>query len=170
MSTDRTTHDFAITRVDYERGHGWMVRLFYPGVRKPAAQRLFSDGTHGHSADRALCAARAWRDVQMTLLGISPNRRDGNGYNRISKANTSGRVGVKLGRVDASDGTIRNVSWVASVMGDGRQKNRCWSIRKYGYVGAWRLATAARGRHDGLPSPEQPPPMPTWVVAWLQKH
>ena len=113
MSKARTTPDFAITRVDYERGHGWMVRLFYPGVRKPAAQRLFSDGTHGHSADRAHRAARAWRDAQMALLGISPNRRDGNGYNRISKANTSGRVGVKLGRVDASGGTIRNVSWVA---------------------------------------------------------
>lgn len=154
MSKARTTPDFAITRVDYERGHGWMVRLFYPGVRKPAAQRLFSDGTHGHSADRAHRAARAWRDAQMALLGISPNRRDGNGYNRISKANTSGRVGVKLGRVDASGGTIRNVSWVASVMEDGRQKSRCWSIRKYGYVGAWRLATVARGRHDGLPSPE----------------
>ena len=36
------------------------------------------------------------------------------------------------------------------------------------HVGAWRLATVARGRHDGLPSPEQPPPMPDWVVAWLQ--
>ena len=170
MSKARTTTDFAITRVDYERGHGWIVRLFYPGVRKPAAQRLFSDSTHGHSADRALCAARAWRDARMALLGISPNRRDGNGYNRISKANTSGRIGVQLGRIKAADGTIRYAAWVASVMEDGRQKRQRWSIRKYGYVGAWRLATAARGRHDGLPSPEQPPPMPDWVVAWLQKH
>ena len=50
-----------------ERGHGWMVRLFYPGVRKRAAQRLFSDSRYDNCANRALLVARAWRDA----LGLS---------------------------------------------------------------------------------------------------
>lgn len=130
MSTRQTPENFAITRMDYARAKGWMVRLFHPGSRTPAAQKLFSDGTHGHRADQALRAARAWRDQQMALLGISPNHRNGNGHNRISKANTSGRIGVNLGCIKDTDGNFRHVSWVASVMKDGRQRKKRWSIRK----------------------------------------
>ena len=76
---------------------------------------------------------------------------------KLSCNNTSGRTGVSLRRAKGS------ILWKASFWVGGKRKYKYWSIKMYGYEGAWRLATARREQYDGLPSPQDPPPMPEWV-------
>ena len=54
--------------------------------------------------------------------------------------------------------------WATSFSFAGRRKEMRWSIAKYGYEEAWHLAVDCREQHDGLPSPEAPPPIPAWVT------
>lgn len=59
-----------ITRMDYERTHGWWVRFQFgasqPGQREVLSKH-FSDGTHGGKR-KALAAAIAWRDETRAKL------------------------------------------------------------------------------------------------------
>ena len=71
------------------------------------------------------------------------------------------RVGVSL---ISNNGQI---CWEAIWSVAGHRKRKYWSIRKHGYAGAWALAVEERARHDGLPTPDAPPPMPEWVKQWL---
>ena len=74
---------------------------------------------------------------------------------------TFGHIGVNLTR------RIRNgkqyIFWKAEWSIAGQNMSKAWALRKYGYAGAWRLAAEERARHDGLPPPKAPPPMPDWV-------
>ncbi|CDQ10549.1 protein of unknown function [Acidithiobacillus ferrivorans] len=154
--------DYAITRCANASATGWWVRLFRPGERKPAASKLFSDSVNG-GYDAARVAARAWRDAQMAVLGILQRIRDGNGHFVACKRNASGKIGVRLCHDYNPDGSICRIYWEAKFMVDGKQRGRGYSVRKYGYEGAWRLATAERKRHDGRPVPSTAPDRPAWL-------
>ena len=78
---------------------------------------------------------------------------------------TFGHIGVNL--VCPLQNGKRYMVWKAEWSIAGQSKNKSWSLHKYGYEGAWRLAAEERARHDGLPSPTEPPPMPRWVREWL---
>ena len=79
--------------------------------------------------------------------------------------NTSGRVGVSLGK-HRQNGEYYP-SWDAWLVVDGQRKLTSWAIKKYGYGEAWRLAVAWRAQRDGLPSPKTPPAAPEWLKKWL---
>ena len=51
-------------------------------------------------------------------------------------------------------------------MRDGRQVKRSFSIRKYGYEGAFRLAAETRRQFTGQ-APSACPPIPDRLRAWL---
>ena len=52
-----------ITRLDYQKTHGWWVRI---RRKSNPCSKLFSDGVYG-GRDKALEAATAWRDEQVKL-------------------------------------------------------------------------------------------------------
>ena len=83
------------------------------------------------------------------------------------RSNTSGRTGVFLVRRSSRAGWKMFVGWAATWHSAGKPHTKQWSVRKHGYAGAWRLAVEERARHDNLPSPTEPPPMPRWVEEWL---
>lgn len=161
--------DYAITRRDDASATGWWVRLYRPGERKPAANKLFSDSVNG-GYDAARVAARAWRDAQMSAIGIVQRKRDGNGHFVAYKRNSSGKIGVRLCHDYNPDGSICRIYWEAKFMVDGKQRGRGYSVRKYGYEGAWRLATAERKRHDGRPVPAKAPDRPAWLVEFTAER
>ncbi|MBU2838919.1 hypothetical protein HF670_04940 [Acidithiobacillus thiooxidans] len=155
--------DYGITRLDYAKSKGWWVRLYRPGSKKPDASKLFSDSAHnGYEAARI--AARKWRDEKMAELDIQPRKWDGNGHFTMYSRNRSGKIGVRLCH-DYKAGRISRVYWEAKFMVNGKQRVRSYSVRKYGYECAWRLAIAERQRHDGEPVPDTVPERPDWLVA-----
>ncbi len=161
--------DYAITRRDDASATGWWVRLFRPGERKAAVTKLFSDSVNG-GYGAARVAARAWRDTQMAALGLVQRKRDGNGHFVACSRNTSGKLGVRLCHDHNPDGSICRVYWEAKFMVDGKQRGRVYSVRKYGYEGAWRLAVAERKRHDGRPVPAKAPDCPAWLVEFAAEN
>ncbi|MBU2740020.1 hypothetical protein [Acidithiobacillus concretivorus] len=160
-----TKEKFGITRSKQKSGNGWLVRLYLPGENKrPVAQRYFADKKHG-GTDKALEVAKVWRDEKMREHTVAPRKRDGSGYFlKYNRRNAvSGRIGINLVSYKNPDGSFRNLSWQARFMVDGKQKNKSYSILKYGYETAWRMAAMERSRHDGQPMPESAPDMPDWM-------
>lgn len=156
--------DYGITRLDYARTKGWWVRLYRPGSKKPDASKLFSDSVcNGYEAARV--AARKWRDEKMAELDIQPRQRDGNGHFTTYSRNRSGIIGVRLCHDYTADGSISRIYWEAKFMVNGKQRVRSYSVWKYGYEYAWRLAIAERQRHDDEPVPDTVPERPDWLVA-----
>ena len=51
-----------ITRLDYQKTHGWWVRI---RRKSNPSSKLFSDGVYG-GRDEALKAAKAWRDEKLS--------------------------------------------------------------------------------------------------------
>ncbi len=94
--------------------------------------------------------------VEQWLLATS-NSKDGS---------ATGRTGVHLLRT----GNPGSICWVASWVVAGHRQRKVWFLRKYGYEEAWRLAVEERAKHDNLPSPKEPPPMPKWVEEWLSSR
>ncbi len=127
-----------------------------------AASKHFSDSKNG-GYEVALTAARAWRDAQMAALDIAERACDGNGHFLAYKRNRSGKIGLRLMPDRHPDRRIRRVYWEARFMVDGKQRIQTYTVRKYGYIGAWRLAATERSRHDGQPVPAAPPKAPDWL-------
>ncbi|MBU2838370.1 AP2 domain-containing protein [Acidithiobacillus thiooxidans] len=159
------TGNFGITRSKHKKGNGWLVRLYLPGENKqPVAQHYFADKKHG-GTDKALELAKVWRDEKTLEHGVAPRKRDGNGYFlKYNRGNeVSGIIGVNLIFSKNEHGGFRNLAWQARFMVNGKQKNKSYSIFKYGYETAWRLAAMERSRHDGQPIPEKAPDKPDWI-------
>lgn len=118
-----------ITRMDYERTHGYWVRIYrteYDGTKR-CYSKYFSDGTNGGKR-KALVAARKWRDAQSKKL--RPRERGG------------GTVPVGHGYVRRTEVLRRAeyshvfVAWLR--IEDGRCKSTSRSITVWGKTGAKR--------------------------------
>lgn len=149
-----------ITRLDTS-ACGWWVRVYWDG--KVVASRLFSDSVHG-GPERALNAAQRFRDEMVVVYGIPPATKVG--YHARDRRNQDGYVGLSV-TVDCRERPSK-AFWTARFIRDGRQAKQSFSIRKYGYEGAYRLAAKVRRQATGHPVPKTCPPPPEWLQHWLK--
>lgn len=153
-----------ITRMDHGNTHGWWVRVYKDS--KPVESKLFSDGVYG-GKEKAKKSAQEHRDRVVKKHKIIPVHMRKTREHSIDSRNTSGVVGVTLSMADKS-GSIR-VHWSARFMEKGRQKNISFSVRKYGYEGAFRNALKARCHAIGqnIPRGIKPPPPSGSLKKWM---
>lgn len=155
-----------ITRMDHGNTHGWWVRVYKDS--KPVESKLFSDGVCG-GKEKAKRQAQEHRDKVVKKHKIVPVHMRKTREHRIDRRSTSGVVGVTLSVADKS-GSLR-VHWSARFMEKGRQRNVSFSVRKYGYEGAFRKALRARcdaiGENlpRGIKPPEPTRPLKKWMKA-----
>lgn len=129
--------NYALARIDLPGAstHGWQVRLQRRGVKYA---KYFGDRVHG-GADRALMAARVWRDRLLEEIEKGEQAR----ICSKSARNRSGVVGVSKVSVVTNGATYQ--FWQATWSPETGQR-RCvkFSIRRYGDQEAFRLAVMAR--------------------------
>ena len=88
----------------------------------------------------------------------------------VDRRSTSGMVGVTLSVADKA-GSLR-VHWSARFMEKGRQRNVSFSVRKYGYEGAFRKAVRMRCDAIEISFPRGlKPPAPNRVLQkWMKSE
>jgi len=154
-----------ITRMDHGNTHGWWVRVYKDS--KPVESKLFSDGVYGSKA-KAKKQAQEHRDKVVKKHKIVPVHLRKTREHSVDRRSTSGMVGVTLSVVEKG-GNLR-VHWSARFMEKGRQRNVSFSVRKFGYEGAYRKALKARCEaiERSVPRGLKPPPPSRAVQKWMK--
>lgn len=154
-----------ITRMDHGNTHGWWVRVYKDS--KPVESKLFSDGVHG-GKEKAKRQAQSHRDAIVAKHKIVPVHMRKTHEHSVDRRSSSGMVGVTLSVADKA-GSLR-VHWSARFMEKGRQRNVSFSVRKYGYEGAYRQALKTRCEAIGSTVPRGlNPPEPTRTLQrWMK--
>lgn len=112
-----------ITRFDYGRTRGWWVRI----RRRPhPCSKLFSDRIYG-SSEKALEAARAWRDEKLETRPLQNYRSRESTSKRIK----TGVVGLYLIGA-AEDDDPRPQIGVSLIDETGRHRGTQYSVTKWG--------------------------------------
>ena len=126
-----------ITRLDYQKTHGWWVRI---RRKSNPCSKLFSDGVHG-GRDKALEAASAWRDEQLKAAPKQSNRTT----ESSSKTIKTGVPGLCVSFVEGAQGNLVHLQ--VSVQRHGKRTSTRYSISKWGLRAAlWKSCVAlARG-------------------------
>lgn len=143
----------------------WRVWVQFRNI--DLGQVYFSDKQHG-GKDAALKAAMVCRDKMVREHNIPLRTYAGSGFCVSHKKSKSGSVGISLEPDNPSN--PGRVNWVAKNEVDGSTKKCARSIRKYGYVGAWKIVAQFRQEHTGQPVPENPPPPPEWLRDWATER
>ena len=156
-----------ITRMDHGNTHGWWVRVYKDS--KPVESKLFSDGVHGGKL-KAKKMAQAHRDMVVKKHKIVPVHLRKTREHSVDKRSTSGVVGVTLSVAEKA-GSLR-VHWSARFMEKGRQRNVSFSVRKYGYEGAFRNALKVRfaAIERQIPRGIKPPAPSKTLERWMKKQ
>lgn len=156
-----------ITRMDHGNTHGWWVRVYKDS--KPVESKLFSDGVHGSKA-KAKAKAQEHRDKVVKKNKIVPVHLRKTREHSVDRRSTSGMVGVTLSVADKA-GSLR-VHWSARFMEKGRQRNVSFSVRKYGYEGAFKKALRVRcdAIGTGLPRGLTPPAPNRTLQKWMKSE
>ena len=135
----KTTRHKGVTRIDHpaKRTFGYMVRVAWKGE---IHHKFFSDKRCG---DRlaALDAAIQWRD--RTEVEIGKPRTERMVFGKPAGSNPA--VGVARRRENHTD--YYEATWLSP---EGRVQRTRYSIRKHGERKAFRLALAARERHERI--------------------
>jgi hypothetical protein len=154
-----------ITRMDHGNTHGWWVRVYKNS--KPIESKLFSDGVHG-GKNKAKAKAQEHRDKVVKKNKIVPVHLRKTGEHSVDRRSTSGMVGVTLSTAEKA-GNFR-VHWSARFMQGGRQRNVSFSVRKFGYEGAYRKALRARCEAIGTRVPRglTPPEASKKLQKWMK--
>jgi len=156
-----------ITRMDHGNTHGWWVRVYKDS--KPVESKLFSDGVYG-GKEKAKKQAQDHRDNVVTKYKIIPVHMRKTREHSVDRRSTSGMVGVTLSVADKG-GNLR-VHWSARFMEKGRQRNVSFSVRKYGYDGAFRKALKVRcdAINTNLPRGIKPPSPTKQLQKWMKSE
>jgi len=156
-----------ITRMDHGNTHGWWVRVYKDS--KPVESKLFSDGVHGGKL-KAKKMAQDHRDLVVKKHKIVPVHLRKTREHSVDKRSTSGVVGVTLSVAEKA-GSLR-VHWSARFMEKGRQRNVSFSVRKYGYEGAFRNALKVRfaAIERSVPRGLKPPAPSKTLERWMKKQ
>ncbi len=128
--------------------HGWWVRFRRRGQK---FYHFFNDNKYD-GKEKCLEAAILFRDAVKTQYLEDPNtERLIAGSNKASRRNTSGVVGVNRSehqytkRGKKYDRVVWQAHWP---IGNGKYKNKAFSIKKHGEIEAFQLALKAR--EEGL--------------------
>lgn len=156
-----------ITRMDHGNTHGWWVRVYKDS--KPVESKLFSDGVYG-GKNKAKAEAQSHRDAVVKKHKITPVHMRKTREHSVDKRSTSGVVGVTLSVAEKA-GNLR-VHWSARFMEKGKQRNVSFSVRKYGYDGAFRKALKTRcdAIESRVPRNVQPPAPSRTIQRWMKSQ
>jgi hypothetical protein len=156
-----------ITRMDHGNTHGWWVRVYKDS--KPVESKLFSDGVCG-GKEKAKRQAQAHRDKIVQKHKIVPVHLRKTREHSVDRRSSSGMVGVTLSVADKA-GSLR-VHWSARFMDKGRQRNVSFSVRKYGYEGAFRKAVKVRcdAIDSSTPRGLKPPAPSRTLQRWMKSE
>ncbi len=126
-----------ITRLDYQKTHGWWVRI---RRKSNPSSKLFSDGVYG-GRDKALEAALAWRDDKLTAAPKQTTRTT----ESSSKTIKTGVPGLCVSFVNGATSSLAHLQ--VSVQRHGKRTSTRYSISKWGLRAAlWKSCVAlARG-------------------------
>lgn len=130
-----------ISRMDYQKVKGWMVRIVYNGE---LTTKLFSDGVY-KSKDLAREEAIKFRDSILTVFYGKPQRSNP----RVTfSRNRSSVVGVAYQETPRQGGKYVSKAWVGYYNKDGKQRRKSFSIKVHGDLGAFQKAVDFR--EDGI--------------------
>ena len=122
-----------ITRLDYQKTHGWWVRI---RRKSNPCSKLFSDGVYG-CKEKALEAALQWRDEK---LSTSPKQKSRT-IESSSKTVKTGVPGLCLSLIEGANGYLAHLQ--VSVQRHGRRTSTRYSITKWGLRAAlWKSCVA----------------------------
>lgn len=147
----------------FERFKTWRVQ-YVRGLPSPI-QVYFADNAYG-STENALRAAQQFRDELVAKHGHAPGTSSRRNLRHLDKPEE--QVGIMLFE-DARPGRQPVYAWRAHYMAGDKVIRRSWSIRKYGYVEAYRRASAFRHERTGQPQGDCPP-IPQMLVTWAKKY
>lgn len=83
-----------------------------------------------------------------------------------SASSTTGVPGICLVKDRATN--PRYVSWSTYTEQSGKREQKAFSIRKFGYSGAWRMVANVRAEYSGFKIPRRPPAPPEWLKKWAK--
>lgn len=152
MGQPRSVLNKFIVRCEGLRICGWQVRI-PPWHPHGPFSKFFSDRLYGGNRQAKLAARKFRDDVFAASLLIVPKTK---AVHADHSTNTSGLVGVTLsmrhteGRTgQTSDRDTGYVYWTAYWSADGMQPKRNFSVKKFGFIGAWEKAVALRQEKSG---------------------
>jgi hypothetical protein len=152
-----------ITRMEYERAHGWFLRVSIQG--RNLVSKLFSDRKCG-GRDAALVAAIQERDKHLEIhratLAVTPVNRC---RHMTGARSVSGFVGVSPSASKFGD---RITGWIARWQTDAGESNKMYfSVSDYGYVGAFQRALEKRREMTGAVFHSDEPPSEAVILRKL---
>jgi hypothetical protein len=122
-----------ITRLDYQKTHGWWVRI---RRKSNPCSKLFSDGVYGGKED-ALKKALAWRDEKLKTAPKLASRTVESG----SKTVKTGVPGLSLTFVEGSERPLAHLQ--VSIQRGGKRTGTRYSINKWGLrASLWKACVA----------------------------
>lgn len=122
-----------ITRLDYQKTHGWWVRI---RRKSNPCSKLFSDGVYG-GRDNALKEAIAWRDDKLANAPKQTYRTS----ESSSKTVKTGVPGLCVSFVNGAQGSLAHLQ--VSVQRHGKRTSTRYSISKWGLRAAlWKSCVA----------------------------
>ncbi|MDZ4701489.1 MAG: hypothetical protein SH809_17385 [Rhodothermales bacterium] len=122
-----------ITRLDYQKTHGWWVRI---RRKSNPCSKLFSDGVHG-GKEEALAKAVAWRDEKLKDAPKLASRTVESGSKHVK----TGVPGLSLTFVEGSEGPLAHLQ--VSIQRGGKRTGTRYSINKWGLrASLWKACVA----------------------------
>ena len=122
-----------ITRLDYQKTHGWWVRI---RRKSNPCSKLFSDGVYG-GRDKAQKVAMAWRDEQLSSAPKQTSRTS----ESSSKTIKTGVPGLCVSFVGGAQSNLAHLQ--VSVQRHGKRTSTRYSISKWGLRAAlWKSCVA----------------------------
>lgn len=150
-----------IKRADYLKVKGWMFRVCRS---KEHHSKLFSDSVYG-SSNAALKAAMAYKENYKKTNLIEKLH-----HHLKNKKSETGTVGVSLTK-RVINNSISHVGWSANLIVNGKQKHFYYSIKKWGYSGAYLLARSDRLNFmKETVLPDKVPKPPIWLLPFLNQQ
>lgn len=164
--------DKYLTRADYASSRGYWARVCWQsGYLEP---RWFSVAACGSWAAAKRAAKAHVRDVvaRHRLTPAPPGSRAQHPRTRFKRTPPGNTIGVNLKLDLHPDGLYLpswNARWCArNDSGKVTQRNRSFSILRYGYLGAFRRAAQIRRQKLGLRGPLPQPPTRRQIAAQLR--
>lgn len=141
-----------ISRIDQEHKHqhGWWVRYFEYGAKKPNEQKFFSDKMY-QGREFAYAEAKRFDDHLKEKYNYEARRKPIGSPNpdirkpkKKNKANKTGILGVQRTKRIRPNGTVYETYVASYPIAPGKTKLHVFSISKFGERVAFRLAIMAR--------------------------
>lgn len=144
--------DRYLVRLDGKKHSGWQLRI-PPRHPQGPLTHLFSDSIYG-GIEKGKEAARAMRDRMLERAGLDLLPK-GHAVPKKGRVIPGLPAGITLG-ISPSPKRALRLGWIAFWSENNRQHKRSFSVFKYGFEEALRLALTLRAEKTGLqPKPQE---------------